>query len=336
MTKLKVIDRETWNNRIVHFPEANFLQSWQYGETQIEVGHQVLRYEITDDNKSVGLVQVAIKNAKRGRFMEIAGGPLIDWGNLSLVSDTIAALKGLGREQNCVFVRFRAQCPDTEDLREVLQKLGCKLSPMHVTADHTSIIDLRPSLDQLLTNMRQQTRYEINRSARRGITVETAKDASFIDEFYQIQSETARRQGFIPPSKRYLNALYENFGEHIKLYRASKDSALLNLAIVVNFGHEAAYLEAASTEDARREPGSYAIIWQAIRDAKSENLERFNLWGIAPPNSPNHRYAGVTTFKHGFGGNDMAYLPPHDIVIKPLHYQLNHLVEIIRKKRRHL
>ena len=73
-----------------------------------------------------------------------------------------------------------------------------------------------------------------------------------------------------------------------------------------------------------------------MKDAKAMGINRYNLFGIAPPNSPHHRYAGVTTFKTGFGGEQVAYLPAHDLVIKPLHYKLVHILEEARKKRRHL
>jgi lipid II:glycine glycyltransferase (peptidoglycan interpeptide bridge formation enzyme) len=99
---------------------------------------------------------------------------------------------------------------------------------------------------------------------------------------------------------------------------------------------EAVYHEAASTEESRKLPGAYALQWRVIRDAKDLGFKRYNLFGIAPPNTPNHRYAGVTTFKTGFGGEQIAYLPAHDLIIRPFRYKFVRVVEDIRKKRRHL
>ena len=99
---------------------------------------------------------------------------------------------------------------------------------------------------------------------------------------------------------------------------------------------EAVYHEAASTEEGRKYPGAYALQWQVIRDAKDLGIKRYNLFGIAPPNSPKHRYAGVTTFKTGFGGSKVTYLPAHDLVIRPMHYRFVHMLEMARKKHRHL
>ena len=73
-----------------------------------------------------------------------------------------------------------------------------------------------------------------------------------------------------------------------------------------------------------------------MRDLKESGYERFNLWGIAPPNQPQHRYAKVTTFKTGFGGEVVEYVPAHDLVISRVGYLKDLVVEKARKKRRHL
>lgn len=73
-----------------------------------------------------------------------------------------------------------------------------------------------------------------------------------------------------------------------------------------------------------------------MRDLKEQGVKKYNLWGIAPPGEKNHRYSGVTTFKTGFGGEVVEFIPAHDIVISRGKYMLDLLVETLRKKRRHL
>lgn len=336
MIQLQAIERTEWDTEITKFPEANFLQSWQWGEVQEQLGHTALRYRITAGDTSIGLISAVVKSARRGRYLEVAGGPLIDWRKTEIITEVLDALKKLGQDQSCVFVRLRPQCHDSESLRKTFAEFGAKLSTMHVTADHTAIVDLTPETDVLLANMRQQTRYEVKRAPKRDVAVTRIDTPEIIDTFYNLQADTAARQGFVAPSKKYLSSIVDIFGDNATIYQAIKNNQLLNLALVISYGDEAAYLEAASTVDARREPGAYAVVWEALQDARSLGLKRFNLWGIAPPDSPLHRYAGVTTFKQGFGGETIAYLPPHDIVIKPANYQLTKLIETVRKKRRHL
>jgi lipid II:glycine glycyltransferase (peptidoglycan interpeptide bridge formation enzyme) len=48
--------------------------------------------------------------------------------------------------------------------------------------------------------------------------------------------------------------------------------------------------------------GTYALQWQAIRDAKASGCTVYDLFGIPPDASPGHPMAGLYLFKTGFGG----------------------------------
>ena len=61
--------------------EGNFLQSPEWGKTAEIVGHRVILKEIV----SGVTVLMIIKDAKRGRYLEFPGGPLLDWKNRALV-----------------------------------------------------------------------------------------------------------------------------------------------------------------------------------------------------------------------------------------------------------
>jgi len=310
----------------------NFLQTEQWAVVNEKIGHKVIRETIADS-----LVIMIIKNAKRGRYMEIPCGPLIDWNDETERSRALNQIKSIATAEKCVFIRMRPQLEDSSENRQILQKSGLKVAPMHLAAEHTVIIDLTKSEDDLLAGMRRQTRYEVRQSIKKEIVVEKSTNEQIFKEFFQIQAETAARQHFIPPSQRELLAEHEAFGDHAVMYIAkTKDGAPIAYGLIIKSGEEADYYEAASTDLNRKLPGAYALQWQVIRDLKTEGFRRYNLWGIAPPNQPNHRYAGVTTFKTGFGGAKITYVPAHDLVINPVRYAFDYLIEKARKKKRHL
>ncbi|MBR3135165.1 peptidoglycan bridge formation glycyltransferase FemA/FemB family protein [Candidatus Saccharibacteria bacterium] len=147
--------------------------------------------------------------------------------------------------------------------------------------------------------------------------------------------ETARRQHFIPPDLKTLLAEREAFGKNAQIYIASLDDKIA-YGLTISDGDEAEYFEAASTDLNRKLPGAYALQWQAMKDLKKQGIKRYNLWGIAPPGVKNHRYSGVTTFKTGFGGEIVEFVPAHDIIISPARYKIDLAVEKLRKKRRNL
>ena len=204
-------------------------------------------------------------------------------------------------------------------------------------AEHTVIIKLDAGEDELLANMRRQTRYEVRRADKLGIKVTSGNSEDLFKEFQKVQAETAKRQGFVPPSLKTLMAEREAFGNNAKIYVAeTAEGEKIAYGLIICDGLEGDYYEAASTELNRKLPGAYALLWQVMRDLKAEGYERFNLWGIAPPGQPNHRYAGVTTFKTGFGGEIIEFVPAHDLVISKIGYMKDLIVETARKKRRHL
>ena len=344
MSNNKLTDNE-WHKILTKFPEASFLQSPAYAEMNESLGYKT----ISTDFSGKGLALMIIRDAKRGRYMEIPCGPLIDWDNKDLVKSALAEIGEIAKEEKCVFVRIRPQLMANARNLKKLEELGLKKSPMHLAAEHTVIINLDGSEEELLSNMRRQTRYEVRRADKLGIEVTKSNSKEMFEEFHNVQVETAKRQGFVPPDLKTLMAEKEAFGKNAQIYVAKinrenvKDSpeglpekAPVAYGLIIGDGREGDYYEAASTDLNRKLPGAYALLWRVMRDLKADGYERFNLWGIAPAGQPNHRYAGVTTFKTGFGGEVVEYVPAHDLIISKIGYLKDFVVETARKKRRHL
>lgn len=323
----------SWEKTVKKFKEANFLQSPNYGKMNKLIGAKA----ITEEFGTNGRALMIVRNAKRGRYLEIPCGPLIDWKDEKLVEQVFAKITEVAKKERCVFVRLRPQLLATPENLKMLAKLGLKKAPMHLAAEHTVILDLTKSEEELLAGMRRQTRYEVRRAAKLGIKVEKSHSKEIFEEFHKIQSETAKRQNFVPPSLKMLMAEREAFGNEIDIYEAKTETGeAIAYGLIIKDGAEAAYYEAASTVLNHKLPGAYALLWQVMCDLKAEGYERFNLWGIAPAGQPHHRYAGVTIFKTGFGGKVVEYVPAQDLIINKVRYSMNFAVEMARKKKRHL
>lgn len=330
-----------WQAALAAYPEANFLQSPAWGRMNDQIGHKVIvEYNLTDEAGKESFAprfwcQSIVKNAKRGRYLEVPGGPLLDWDDDRAKSAVFAKLRDVARRENCVFIRLRPQLP-ASDLAK-LNGLDLRKAPMHLHAEHTVILDLSKSEDELLANLRRQTRYEVRRAGKLGIEVVWANDEATFREFHAAQAATAARQHFVPPDLKTLLAERTAFGDHARIYIAkTADGQPIAYGLILIDGVEAEYFEAASTELNYKLPGAYALQWQVMKDLKQLGLKRYNLWGIAPPGQKHHRYAGVTTFKTGFGGNIVEFVPAQDLIIKKSRYLLDLAVETARKKRRHL
>jgi lipid II:glycine glycyltransferase (peptidoglycan interpeptide bridge formation enzyme) len=318
-------------------PEANFLQTSAWGKVYEIDGKQTFYRGVEKDGKLVASALIILKPAKRGRYLEIPGGPLIDWDkDKKTLKFFMGEIYKLAKGHNCVFVRMRPNVYETPERDKTAKELGLVKSPMHLHAEHTVMLDLTKTEDEILADMRRQTRYDVRRSAKLGIKVDFDNSKEAFDDFYDIQLKTAERQGFIPSPRKFIQAQREAFGENARIYTASLDGTVLAKGLILLQKPEAIYHEAASTDEGRKLPGAHALQWKIIQDAKAMGLKRYNLFGIAPPNSPHHRYAGVTTFKCGFGGEVVTFMPAYDLSVKKLHYKAVHTLEEIRKKRRHL
>ena len=63
---------EEWNEIVKKYPEANFLQSPDYGKMNEILGSTVLYVDFGGH----GFALMIVRNAKRGRYLEIPCGPL--------------------------------------------------------------------------------------------------------------------------------------------------------------------------------------------------------------------------------------------------------------------
>jgi lipid II:glycine glycyltransferase (peptidoglycan interpeptide bridge formation enzyme) len=60
-------------------------------------------------------------------------------------------------------------------------------------------------------------------------------------------------------------------------------------------------------------------------------MKKYNFWGVAPIDSKDHRFSGISIFKRGFGGEDVQYLHAQDLIINYPKYAINFGVEQLRK-----
>lgn len=332
-TKL-IEDKSEWEKFLSLHREANFLQSWYWGQFHEAIGNKIHRTGFYDGKKIVGVMLSIIEDAKRGRYLTVPAGPIIDWENKDVIKSFTDEVTRIAKEDNCVFVRVRPQLESNKFSKSLFAKLGFNDAPMHLHAELTSQLDITRSEDDLLAGMKKNTRYNVRKGESLGIKVTSTIDPTSIKKFYDLQIETAKRQKFTPFSYEYLFEQFKVFASDNKvlMYTAELNKKLLAQAFIVFYGEEAVYHYGASTQDGRKYPGAYLIQWEAIKEAKRRGMKKYNFWGVSPADNPNHRFAGLSLFKRGFGGEDFEYLHAQDLVIDSHRYALNFIIESLRKR----
>lgn len=340
MAKYEIIDagsREKWDKFVTSHPEANFLQSWDFYEFHKSRGNTVVRRIAMNGKKIIAAYAGVVEAAKRGRHLAIAGGPILDWTNKTLVKEIFADMKSEGEKNHCVFVRVRPQLERSEKAFKLFADLGLKKAPTFLSVEYAAILDLNKSEEEIIKGMHRRIRYAVNNARNKGFTIEKSQDPKDIHEFYKIELATAKRQEFVAFSEDFLTKQFAAFAKNNEavLYTAKYEGQILAQNFMIFYGNEASYHYAVSTELGTKMSGSPILHVEAMRDARERGIKRYNLWGIVGEDEKKHRFYGVSFFKRGFGGDELKYLPAHDLIISPVKYQKTKLIETVRKKIRH-
>ncbi len=333
----EISDKTEWESFVIKYKPHSFLQSWNWGETNKLIGHNIYRIGFFKDTKLVGVCLIISESAKRGKYLQVPAGPLIDWSDKALVRLFVSTLKEYGKKDNAWFIRVRPELVASERHRKLFRKLGFIASPMHLHAENTWVLDISPSEEKILLGMRKQTRYSIKRSLNAGLTLEKTDGIKFVHLLSKLQKETSKRHGFVPFSKKLFYAQMQAFGKDGQALQfvVKKGRNILSTAIIVFYGDTAYYHFSASSTKFLKIPSSYFLQWATIKEAKQRKIAYYNFWGIAPTNNPKHRFYGVTVFKTGFGGERIDWMHAHDLKLSNC-YWLTYTFEQIRKKVRRL
>ncbi len=341
IAKFQIVDsssRDVWDEFVKSHPESNFLQSWDFYEFHASRGKKIVRRLIYDGKKIAGAYAGVVETAKRGTYMAIAGGPILNWKNHELVKAVFDDIREQGKSTGCVFVRVRPQLELSNKSLQLMNRLGLKKAPMYLSVEFAGILDLGKSEEEILTGASQGFRRKLRKAMKNDIEIAAETSDSAIDEFCRLEILHAKRQKYVAFSKDFLKKQYEAFrkGGEVIIYTARKDNEILAQNFIIFYGPEASYHYGVSSELGTKYSAAPLLHMEAMREARKRNCIRYNLWGIVEPNETNHRFFGVSEFKRSFGCEELRYTPAHDMILKPTKYQLNKLVETTRKKLRHV
>lgn len=333
----EITNKKIWERFALSQHPNVFLQSWNWGKTHQILGKKVFRFGLFERNKLVGVAQLIKEEAKRGTHLILPAGPVLKKWCKEYLSILMRAVKSLAQEERVVFVRVRPNIEKSEMNQAFFRRLGLVSAPMHLHAESTLQLDLRKPLNQLLAEMRKNTRYDIRRSEREGVKTEISHDPEEVKILYQLQMETAGRHQFVPFSEEFFEAHFRAFldDDQIALIKATYQGVVLAIGMFVFYGDTVVYHYSGSSSKYPKIPATYAMLWRAVQEGKRRGCQIFDLWGIAPTDNPRHRFAGVTLFKKGFGGQRVDYLPAQDWPLT-WSYWLTYVFETCRRLQRGL
>lgn len=327
-----VSDRNTWDRFWEAFAPQALFQSWIWGEVVKRQALPIVRFGLFDGSNLKGIFQVITVRARRGTYLHVRHGPIFVLQTPEYWRSALTHLRSLANVEHAWFLRLSPQIDDSPIHRELFLVLGLVPSVIHeVDAERCLLLPLKSSEDELMAGMRKTTRYEIRRAEKTGIRVVRSTNPADLHAFFQLYSETSKRQHFVEHKGiREEFEVYTKEGKAVLLL-GYHEHTLLSSAIILFSGNQAIYHHGASIPS--KTPVNYAIQWEAIRLAKKRGSAWYNFWGVAPAGNTLHPWYGHSLFKYGFGGSEVVKIHAHDLPVSGF-YRLTRPIEWWEEKRR--
>ena len=333
-----------WNAMVAGLPRAHLLQTWEWAQVKAAFGWQAMPYvwgprgrqermeaegtfaEYTPTAAAMVLKRSILRRgfARRVCVLYIPKGPLLDWSNESVRGRVREDVMALARQQGAVLLKIDPDLelgrgyPDqdaaqengaADDVLRELARQGWRFSGDQVQFRNTVALDLAPTEDELLTRMKQKTRYNIRLAEKKGVTVRSGT-LSELPALFRMYAETSNRDGFVIREADYYQKVWETFLRPFSEPSQPCAEALIAevageavaAIFVFYFARRAYYLYGMSRAAHREKMPNHLLQWEAIRRAKGIGCATYDLWGAPDELKESDPLWGVYRFKEGLGG----------------------------------
>ena len=327
-----------WDAFVANHPHGSILQTTNWARLKNRFGWTSHRVWMRKEGKLVAGAQILYRSAAIGlvKMAYIPHGPLVDWDDEEQVTILLNQIDQSVYERGAGILKMEPQLWQSEAMMDkwatICQKYNLLPDTDTIQPPNTVLVDLRPSPDDILAQMKQKTRYNIRLAAKKGVTVRQGglKD---IPTFNRLMRQTGERDQFGVHTPMYYHAAFEIFepAGQVALFLAEYEERPLAGVMVFVLGETAAYLYGASSNEERQRMPTYAVQWAAMAWAKAQGCHWYDLWGVpdAPETELEANFAerhdglwGVYRFKRGFGGQIQRTIGATDRVYNKLVYKL--------------
>jgi peptidoglycan pentaglycine glycine transferase (the first glycine) len=329
----RVTTAERWQAVLSQLPMSHPLQSWAWGEFKSRWGWSARPLLL-----SVHAAALVLKRQAPGlrlSILYVPRGPLLDYTDGALRRVMLAQLERLARVEGAIYVKIDPEVaaawgtdgvqrsPIGRKFAEEMAARGWRLSADQVQFRNTVELDLTRSEDEILGAMRPKTRYNIGLARRKEVVVRPGTAADF-PQLVAMYLETAARDSFAArPAAYYLDAWQTFYAAGMaQPLIAEHDGRALAAVIIVHDGRRAIYMYGASTQLERPRMPNYLLQWEAIRWARAQGYEVYDLWGAPDEFLETDALWGVWRFKAGFEGRVVQHIGAWDYPARPFWYWL--------------
>ncbi|HEY8702980.1 MAG TPA: peptidoglycan bridge formation glycyltransferase FemA/FemB family protein [Arthrobacter sp.] len=307
----------------------HFLQTQAWADFQSSLGRKVHR----QSGPGWSFVAVEERNPA-GKVLYAPYGPVAS--SPEAFDAALAALVGVARSRGAVFVRIEPVSAGLEmpGAVEELRRRGLQPAPVNQQPELSWVVDLDGDFKDVLAAMKPVNRNLYRNIHKKGVTFRTSQDPEDIRILLNFLHMTARRNGFKPQSDEYLTQVAASLmpAGAATLFIAELHGGPIAAALAYDSADTRTYAHAALDDSHRKLSAGIPLLVTLMADAKDRGLRHVDLWGVAPADQPDHKWAGFTAFKKSFGGHEVSYPGTWDLPVKKLRYAAYQLARKLRSR----
>jgi lipid II:glycine glycyltransferase (peptidoglycan interpeptide bridge formation enzyme) len=310
-----------WNSALVDLPNAHLLQSWEWSAFKTRHGWKAARYlwvdPATDHPRAAAAVLTRRLAPLPMGVMYVPKGPVLDYTNATILNYVLDELETMARRERALLVKIDPDVvPHTDagsGVLETLQRRGWHPSEEEIQFRNTLLLDLGPSLDDLMMGMKSKWRYNVRLARRKGVTVRHGS-CDDLPLLYDMYDKTADRAEFVIRPKTYYDDAWGSFIEAglAQPLIAELEEEPVAMVIVYCFAQRAYYMYGASRSVHRDKMPNNLLQWIAIKWAKEHGCTVYDMWGAPDELDESDPMWGVYRFKQGFGGTFVEHIGAWD------------------------
>jgi peptidoglycan pentaglycine glycine transferase (the first glycine) len=346
---------QDWNQLISRLPHPHLLQTWEWSQVKGKFGWIALPFVWKSiDNGVPSAAAMVLKRtvsvaglAPKLNVLYIPKGPNLDWYNASLRHHVLEDLQAFAKRQGAIFIKLDPDVlvgegvPGTDKASEEkvgyeilneLKRSGWSFSQDQIQFRNTVLVDLSPSEDEMLTRMKQKSRYNVRLAEKKGVKIRAAH-ADDLTQLYRMYADTSVRDGFLIRDEDYYQTVWRTFQTGLidhpsgdipfsEPLIAEVDGVAVAAISVFYFGKHAYYIYGMSLDAHRDKMPNYLLQWEAMRRARARGCTDYNLWGAPNEFNDHDSLWGVFRFKEGLGGTVVRTIGAWDYPSRRIFYGL--------------
>lgn len=331
------IDKDEWHALLPGFDDANFYQTWSFGEVTWgakSLSHVVLYHE----GRPVALAQLRIL-----KFPVIRGGmAYLNWGPLwkpKTDRDNVLHLRNMARALKNEYVENRRlvlriqpkiiKAHGNQWLEELFLEEGYSRGPDPM---HTFIVDTHPPIDDIRQNLHRSWKRSLNFAEKQGLTLEEAERPEQYLKILGVYSQMKSRKRFFGHMQQDVLRIHKDLPNELKLkimlcLYQEEPVATLGWS---RLGKICMPLIGATGDKGLELKSSFLLWWEMIKDSKANLADCCDTATVHEKRNPGGHF-----FKQGLAGKnaqEVGYIGRFDAYCSRPHFFLMNTALAFRDK----